>query len=98
MSVSCTKINHEHAHALRARDLIFSDSELLLNNSLLVLIYFFHLYSNVYRQNIAQCSVQMHAGAINNLVYGFAPVQCTGDNLLAEARGLSARTDAQTIQ
>ena len=39
---------------------------------------------------------QMHAGAIKKLVYGLCV--CIGDNPLAKARGLSLRTDAQTIQ
>ena len=39
--------------------------------------------------------VQMHTGAISKLEYG--PSVCTGDNPLADARGLSSRTDAQTI-
>ena len=39
--------------------------------------------------------VQMHTGAISKLEYGSCV--CTGDNPLADARGLSSRTDAQTI-
>ena len=39
---------------------------------------------------------QMHAGAKRKLVYGMCV--CTGDNPLAKARGLSSRTDKQTIQ
>ena len=39
--------------------------------------------------------VQMHTGAISKLEYGSCV--CTGDNQLADARGLSSRTDAQTI-
>ena len=37
----------------------------------------------------------MHTGAISKLEYGSCV--CTGDNPLADARGLSSRTDAQTI-
>ena len=40
--------------------------------------------------------VQMHAGALSKLLYGF--VFCTGDNLHAKARGLSTCTEAQTMQ
>ena len=39
--------------------------------------------------------VQMHTGAISKLEYGSCV--CTGDNPLADARGLFSRTDAQTI-
>ena len=39
--------------------------------------------------------VQMHTGVISKLEYGSCV--CTGDNPLADARGLSSRTDAQTI-
>ena len=39
--------------------------------------------------------VQIHTGAISYLEYGSCV--CTGDNPLAEARGLSSHTDAQTI-
>ena len=38
----------------------------------------------------------MHAGAIRTLLYGFASV-CAIIHPLFEARGLSPRTDAQTI-
>ena len=39
--------------------------------------------------------VQMHTGAKSKLDYGSCV--CTGDNPLADARGLSSRTDAQTL-
>ena len=39
--------------------------------------------------------VQIRTGAISYLEYGSCV--CTGDNPLADARGLSSRTDAQTI-
>ena len=44
----------------------------------------------------AMHKVQIHAGAIRQLLYGFCV--CTGDNPLAKARGLSSRTDTQIIQ
>ena len=46
--------------------------------------------------DIAMHKVQMHAGAIRKLLYGLCV--CMGDNPRAKARGLSFRTDAQTIQ
>ena len=42
-------------------------------------------------------TVQMHAGPIRKL-YSLYMYILTGDNPLAKARGLSSRTDNQTIQ
>ena len=69
----------------------------VLNNQL-------HVYALLNLSSIFQClnvkffamhKVQMHAGAIMKLAYGFASVP---DNPLAKVRGLSSRTDAQNIQ
>ena len=45
---------------------------------------------------LAMDKVQMHAGAISKLLYGFASVWAI--NPLTKARGITSRTDAQTIQ
>ena len=50
----------------------------------------------LYIKYLAIHKVQMHAGARRKLLYGLCI--CTSDNPLAKARGLSSRTDAQTMQ
>ena len=50
----------------------------------------------MYIKYLAMHKVKMHAGARIKLLYGLC--NCTGDNPLAKARGLSSRTDAQTLQ
>ena len=51
------------------------------------------MFNDIY---LAMHKVQMHAGAISKLLYGFASVR--EDNPRAKSRALSSHTDAKNIQ